>query len=193
MGRGWSSAAVAESARREFIGHGFDGASVNRIIDASPLSRATFYKHYDSKLRLFFLTVIDALSRFGAALPADDPGAPFWPAVGREIAAGHAYGRDHPDDVLLLHEGIRIAADHPDDPLAAAIVDAVRARTRTWVERGRALGEVRTDLEVELAVDLVISTVQTLDRRLLSRPAADGDPDRIADDHVDLIHRMLTP
>lgn len=193
MGHGWSGAGVAESARREFIGHGFEGASINRIIDSSPLSRATFYKHYDSKLRLFLLTVIDVLIRFGEALPADDPSAPFWPAVSREIAAGHAYGRSHPDDVVLLHEGIRIAAEHPADPLAAAIVDAVRAHTRTWVQRGRRLGEVRTDLDVELAIDLVISTVQTLDRRLLAQAADDRDADRIADGSVDLIRRMLTP
>lgn len=193
MGRGWSAAAATEPARREFIDHGFDGASINRIIDASPVSRATFYKHFDSKLQLFFITVADVLARMGRSLPADDPDAPFWVAVEREVAAGHAYGRAHPGDLVLLHEGIRIAAGDPSDPMAVAITEAVRSRTRAWIERGRALGEVRADLDVELAVDLVISTVQTLDRRHLASDARHHAPEAVAEQYVDLLRRMLAP
>ena len=193
MARGWSTAATLEPARREFIEHGYDGASINRIIDAAPVSRATFYKHFDSKLQVFFHAVADVLVDFATARPPDDPTVPFWESVRQEIAAGHRYGREHRQEVRLVHEGIRIAAEHPGLATADAIVAAVRSRVRERIEHGVALGKVRDDLDAEIAVDLVIATVQTLDRRHIAADEPARDPDEAADVALDVLRRILTP
>src|SRR5262245_57788790 len=44
---------ILDGARRVFLEHGFDGASVNDIVRATGVSKGTIYAYFPSKERLF--------------------------------------------------------------------------------------------------------------------------------------------
>lgn len=187
----WDATEALGPARSEFGRRGYGAASVVAIIEQSGTTRATFYKHYESKQRLFFCAVLSALADFADTLPEPSRHQPFWGEVQALLTAGHRFGESHPDDLLLIHEGLYLARDCPDEPTARLVVDAVRDHTGRWVDRGSEAGEIRTDLGRDLAVDLIIAVVQTIDRRtLLARrhaPAAGV----LAARTTDLLRRML--
>ncbi len=44
---------ILEGARRAFLAHGFDGASMGDVVSASGVSKATVYAYFESKEKLF--------------------------------------------------------------------------------------------------------------------------------------------
>ena len=50
---------LMEGARRAFLEHGFDGASVGDIVRAAGISKGTLYAYYPSKEKLFEALVIE--------------------------------------------------------------------------------------------------------------------------------------
>jgi AcrR family transcriptional regulator len=57
--RGRTRAKLVQTARREFMRHGFNGASLDQIADAAGYSKGAVYSNFESKADLF-LSVLDA-------------------------------------------------------------------------------------------------------------------------------------
>lgn len=146
-------AAILAVASEEFALHGYEGASYNRIIERSGLSKGALYYYFDDKEDLYVTVLRDALRRLVfevADLGAACDAAAFW----REFEAW--YGRSlrlfqqDPSAVGLARSLANVAARGT----AGGVMADVRRITRGWVDefigQGQALGVVRRDLPTDL-------------------------------------------
>lgn len=90
---------LVAAALHEFAEQGYDGASINRILEAATMSKGQFYHHFGGKEELYLALVEHVLARKRAhfeAHPVPD-GADFFASLRAQIAAGLAFSRDNPD------------------------------------------------------------------------------------------------
>jgi AcrR family transcriptional regulator len=151
--------AISEAITQAVLGLlaevGVAGMSMDAVATRAGVSKATIYRRWDSKEDLVIdvigglVTAVDAtstgeiradlvqvLGRFGALMSELKAGAIFARLAG-EVQAGSDLGRHYAEAVIL-----------PRRALIAGLIDAAKGR-----------GELREDLEVELAVDMLVGTV----------------------------------
>ncbi len=67
--------AILEAASRQFVEHGFDGASMDSVAAAAGVSKQTVYSHFGSKDALFVAVVSGKVEEYGldsGELPVED-------------------------------------------------------------------------------------------------------------------------
>jgi AcrR family transcriptional regulator len=146
-------AAILAVASEEFALHGYEGASYNRIIERSGLSKGALYYYFDDKEDLYVTVLRDALRRLVfevADLGAACDVAGFW----REFEAWYVRSlrlfQQDPSAVGLARSLVKVAASGT----AGGVMADLRRLTRGWVDefigQGQALGAVRCDLPADL-------------------------------------------
>ena len=172
---------LLEFAANEFASHGYDGASLNRIIQETGLSKGSFYYYFDDKADLFS-TVADfamesILGDAALSFTEADPAAfldtldrdSFWPAL-TELAA-QATRRMHDIPWLV---GLGKMLYSPPPSTVGAIENAVgqleerREVAYGWLhvvlEHGIRIGAVRDDLPLQLLESMVAGALEGGDR-----------------------------
>lgn len=158
---------ILETAAVEFAANGFEGTSLNRLIESLGISKGSFYYYFDDKADLF-ITVADRA--WSVLMPAEivDMGElnrdNFWPTL--ENVMGEARRRVHEYPWVIGFT--RLIYDPPDNP---GVRDALTERieqARDWqadlIRKGRRLGTVRDDLPVELLQFLLVGADEAGDR-----------------------------
>jgi len=189
--------AILKAAGEEFAEKGFQAASINRIILKSGMSKGSVYYYFEDKADLFATVMEQGAQRLilEMGLPALEVlGADeFWDAlleithrsvelVQREdwwIKMGQAFNR-------FRHEaGSGSAVDR--------LTDLGRGMWKTIIARGQALGVVRTDLPLDLLVEITMGADKGGDRWMVEH-WEEFTPDalrKIVDARVDLLRDML--
>jgi AcrR family transcriptional regulator len=133
-------ARVLEGARRCFARYGYEGATVVRLEREIGLSRGAIFNWFPSKQELFLalaaedntrLQALFAEEGFDALLEAVTEHEPDWLAVYLE------FGRRLKADPGLRERWIAISPPE------------ARERSRAWIERGQASGDLRGDVSSE--------------------------------------------
>jgi AcrR family transcriptional regulator len=186
------------AAANEFASHGFEGASLNRILDSAGLSKGALYYYFDDKADLFATVVEQAW-------------ASLLPVVGFEVAeldAATFWSRLSDQYMRLLErasvEPWLVASGKSIYSLPAAerergVVGEQFQRARRWlldlVRRGQTVGAVRTDLPEDLLVALAIGASEAADRWMVEHwEAVDPrDAKPVALRLFDAIRRLLEP
>lgn len=159
--------AILDAAAAEFAANGYDGASYNRIIELSGVSKGAMYYYFDSKADLYETTVRDAFGRFvrsvGGMAVGEIPGDDFWGEFARLNRATMEYAFEHPNDLGVLKSiyvswpGVETAA------VAKAFFEDMRTFMRGLLEKGQALRAIREDLPMELLLHLSLAVGQATD------------------------------
>lgn len=156
-------------AAEEFAARGFENASLNRIIDQAGISKGAAYYYFDDKADLFATVIRDGMEAFrppsGAALDVDGlDKTTFWPAVFASYRGLLDCIRQQP---WLTALG-KMFYGPPPSPAVGALVAGQLDLARAWlariVERGRAVGAVRTDLPDELLLTMLAAAGEAADR-----------------------------
>jgi AcrR family transcriptional regulator len=133
-------ARVLDGARRCFARYGYEGATVVRLEREIGLSRGAIFNWFPSKQELFLalaaednarLLALFAEEGFDAVLDAVTEHEPDWLAVYLE------FGRRLKADPGLRERWLAIAPPE------------ARERSRAWIERGQASGDLRADISAE--------------------------------------------
>ena len=152
-----------EAAAQEFATHGFDDASVNRILETVKMSKGAAYYYFEDKVDLFFTVIqycIERLKVFNLELdPATLTAENFWPT----FAELHRQPLLRSFEQPWLFAAVR-AAEHLSPAARQREPLATFARqVKTWmmniVKRGQELGVIRTDL----SEDLIFAWLAALD------------------------------
>jgi AcrR family transcriptional regulator len=147
-------------AAREFAAHGFEGASLNRILAAAHIGKSSAYYYFEDKADLFCTTVGYCLDRLQLA-PAGEVFATltaetFWTTLAEIHAHALLRARQQP----WLFGAVR-AADHlaPESLQQASLAGLVRSLAHyqltgmgATVQRGQDLELIRSDLPNGLLV-----------------------------------------
>lgn len=189
--------ALLDAAAREFAAHGYDGASVNRILDAAGFSKGSFYYYFDDKADLAAAVLEHESEHHLASLRAlGQPESPraFWREVHllMERTQAIADARPHAMDALS-----RLGTAAARDPallarLTGPAMHASTAAAAAFWKRGQKLGAVRDDLSVEALTGLLVAVKLALTSALLP---ADRAPTRaelatFIRVHVDMVRRI---
>ncbi|MBW1880927.1 MAG: TetR/AcrR family transcriptional regulator [Deltaproteobacteria bacterium] len=173
-------AQILETAAKHFAEHGYDRASLNRILAECAVSKGAAYYYFDDKADLFS-TVVEEAVRVGLdteALRMDDvDAASFWPWVrGLYVRQLLAY-REHPHLWRVVKSATDAVGHERDGARIAERLAPLVEMMGGLLQRALALGVVRTDLPLDLLVSMIGGLDDALDRWFLAHPDAIEPPD----------------
>jgi AcrR family transcriptional regulator len=178
--------AVLDAAAKEFALHGYDDASVNRILLAAGFSKGAFYYYFDDKADLAIAVLEREAVRNLELLPdAPSSASPeaFWADVERIATTSIARLRaaPHANTEAFLRLGTAISR-HPElmERLSTSLVrDSMSKVTQMW-QQGQDIGAVRTDIPLPKLLLLIQDVKIALVRALLPQDRAPKDEELIA-------------
>lgn len=146
-----ADAAIVAATLELLVEEGFQGLSVEAVRQRAGVGKATIYRRFPDKAAL----VRAAMEHVHAQVEIPDTGSlrddlrQVWEsAYGASSSAGFR---------LLMPRLLVDAVDDPDlfDVFRAALVEPRRAALRDLLRRGVERGEMRDDLDLDLAVDML--------------------------------------
>ncbi len=190
---------ILRVAGDEFAAHGYERASLNRILQSASISKGSFYYYFDDKADLFH-TVMHALveEQLGAVkslglsfsmLHAEN----FWPELKRWMHLAAPLAENNPD---LGGLGKLIYEPPPVEGFSETVAElfgTVYGWLSQLVELGRQLGAVRTDQPLGLQQQMIIGILQAADRWFVDQWSSldDDERARLSDSVFDSVERLL--
>jgi AcrR family transcriptional regulator len=187
-----------EAAAEEFGSHGFERASLNRIIDRAGMSKGSLYYYFDDKGDLYATLVEKAttkLVQLVAGFRLDELTAEsFWPSLEGAVRRSAAYLNRNEWFVRLGRSFYRVR-EGAGRASSTRVFSWIRRWTATVLRRGQALGVVRTDLPLDLLVELALAVGEAGDRWLLDhwKSMTKAERERMLAAEMNAFHRLLEP
>ena len=188
---------ILDAAADQFLDRGYDGASINRIIEEAGISKGVLYYYFDDKEDLFTTVIEQASSRLTVGMgmpPADDLTAEtFWNTFHDLMRRSVEFLKTNERYVRLARTFWQLRLKTPSSLATRRILDASRVQVRTILARGQHLEVVRTDLPLALLVEVAIAVDEAGDRWQLEHWNEFSHDERVAhaDAQIDLIRDML--
>ena len=147
--------AVLTTALKLMTDRGIEGTSVDEIAQVSGVSKATIYKHWESKDVL----CIEAISRLKCDLPVFDSGNPRVDIT--EFLRHMAHTKKPAAFSRVWPRVIGYAAGNPAFAKAfrARIGDGHRVQLTALLQRAVEKGELRAGLDVDMAFDVLLGPI----------------------------------
>jgi AcrR family transcriptional regulator len=170
---------VLEAAIKMIAERGIEGASMDSIAHLSGVSKATVYKHWESKEAL----CLEAITRMHGDLPEFDTGNPRADVI--SLLRHLARTRKSELWSKIWPRLIGFAQGNPEfaRALRAHSTEPRREQLERLLRQAAALGELRSDIDVDFAMDLLVGPV--MHRRFMG---VEADPDT-AEKVVDVFWR----
>ncbi len=176
--------------------HGFDGASLNRIIETTGSSKGAMYYYFDGKEDLYVDVIRRQLERLFAgtgplSVPATTDPAAFWTTVEEYYLRLMALLIATPETATLLRSwysgatpSLRAAQREAEQAILPWLVDAVAV--------GQQIQAVRADLPTDLLIAMAMGMGQAMDTWLITRPEG-ADLAGAVHSLMDMMRRALAP
>jgi len=157
------------AATRAFTAHGFEQASLNRIIGEIGMSKSSFYHYFANKTELFQQIVHQAVAPFAEMIEGFTPEKlskdRFWPAIMAITNISTDLLQSHPE-VFQVGRMFHRNLHQPNGICEDLMVGPMRLLTRT-LEHGKVIGAIRDDLPSSLLLDGVVALGMATDRWVL--------------------------
>jgi AcrR family transcriptional regulator len=160
---------ILEAAAKEFTAHGYDGASLNRILDEAEISKGAAYYYFDDKADLY-ATAVQYYSREMLAATDFDAGQltaeNFWEkitAIYRQQFTGFG---ERPWVFGVVKAGGASAAELLTMGPLAEMIEQAQFLLLQLIRRGRELGVIREDMPEDLLLSLIVAVDDAHDRWL---------------------------
>lgn len=189
---------ILETAATRFAAKGFDGTSLNRLIEDLEISKGSFYYYFDDKADLF-ITVADRA--WSVLMPAEivDMGElnreNFWPTLENVMGEARRRVREYPWVIGFS----RLIFDPPDNPCVRDALAERIEQARDWqadlIRQGRRFGTVRDDLPVELLQFLLVGADEAGDRWFVENwdHHTEEEIERLFTEVFAIFRRMMEP
>ena len=146
-----SHAAILQAALELVVEDGLRGTTIEGIAARAGVGKATIYRRWKTKEELF----MEALQAIAFALPDPDTGS-----LRGDVEAIITFNLEHAtrNAALLMPRLMVEAADDPDlfAVMQQVLVEPRREVLRTILRRAVERGEMREDVDPEVAIDLLI-------------------------------------
>jgi AcrR family transcriptional regulator len=172
--------AIARATIESIVAHGFEGMSMEGVAAAAGVSKATLYRRYASKEEM----VVAIVSRLRPPGPPPDQGS-FLADLKELVSGQQARTQDMGRRVVPKLIAAALTTPELRDVLFDRMIAPFRAVLAELVRRGIERGELRADLDVETAVDLLHGS---LVYRLI---LAGGDPSGLPADAQRMLPMVL--
>lgn len=165
-------ARLLAAARRLFSQRGYDGVSVDRVVEAAGVNKRMVYHYFGSKRGMYaevLRGVYEALARVEAHVFEDEPGPEL--AVERLLRSYFRFLQEHPDLLaILLWENLQ-GGRHLDAVEEGLSKQPILEALGETIDRGIAGGSIRPDIDRRhLLINLIgLCLVYHSNRHTLSR------------------------
>lgn len=189
---------ILEAAAREFAAHGYENASLNRILQAAGISKGAAYYYFDDKADLYTTTLLHFMEELLADIPFDVSrftAESFWSEVAALYRHQFMHYLERPWVFGIAKSGGPVSMERLANGPMAELWESAEGLLNQLVARGRALGVIRDDLPDELLQGLLIAVDMTHDRWLFAHweEMAPADLELAVDRIVDTLRRLLEP
>lgn len=160
------------SAAEEFATQGYEGASLNRIIEKAGIGKSSLYYYFEDKRDLFGQLLQAVFEHFVRSIGGFDyrtlTAESFWPEIESLFLKGVEFSESNAWYVRVGQLFYRLRAHQTgrDDATSGPL-----AMAESWVasvlRHGMTLGVVRHDLPEDLLLQSVMALVEVCDRYLL--------------------------
>ncbi|MBE2250511.1 MAG: TetR/AcrR family transcriptional regulator [Myxococcus sp.] len=191
-------AQLLEAAVEEFGRYGYELASINRILEAARFSKGSFYYYFDDKADLAATTLLAVAAPELAAqqLELPDSAEGFWSELRRAGLAKlqQMQARRAEYDCLT-----RLSSALAADPALAAkvlpVFEPSRRALAHFLERGVALGALRSDVPLGLLLALIENAKLTAYQSMFpdGRVPSMAELESFSDLVLDLSRRLAAP
>lgn len=193
---------IFEAAASEFAEHGYEAASVNRILDRAGLSKGSLYYYFEDKADLFQTLLDRALARMVEAaggLSLDELTAEsYWARLELFVRKSSDFLSRHDWAVKVVRAFTRMrAAPGKRGGGRGSARSSVYAAARKWTEaviaRGQELGVVRADVPLAFLAEISLALGEAGDRWLLEHweELSTSERERFVAVEMDLFRRIL--
>ncbi len=162
---------ILSEARAEFARHGYEGASFNRIITASGISKGAMYYYFADKADLYSAVLCELYElTMGVldGLPAIHSAADYWDVLGLGMERlQNAFLAD--EEMGALVRGMYGAGSSA--PGFVELMERFANAVEELITLGQDVGAVRDDLPRPLLAQLTASVVVAIDRWLAHESA----------------------
>ena len=158
-------AEILSAAFAEFSEKGYEGASLQRVIERTGLSRGMLYYYFEDKADLFVSVARKALEEFTGAIPLPDArsAGEFWVQMEKSMETLADTAMKNPEAVAIW----KLVASVWDQGVPQT---AMRELTGLWLEKmekvgrtGLEAGAIRRDLPFSMLMSAVMGLRQGLD------------------------------
>ncbi len=189
--------AILAAAAHEFAERGYEAASLNRIIERAGSSKGSLYYYFDDKADLLRTVVERALAQTLAEIEypklEELTAASYWERLRAAVLATLPQMDEDSWHMRIMRGFYRLSEEAAAREALAEVVEANRALTRAFLERGRELGVIRTDLPTDLLIEIYMGADEAGDRWLLRHWSTLGESEKLAlfEARMDLVRDML--
>lgn len=187
-----------QSAAEEFAAQGYEGASLNRIIERAGIAKSSLYYYFDDKRDLFEQLVQSVVERFVRDIGGFDyrtlTAETFWPEIEALFVKGVAFSERNSWSVHMGQLFYRLRTRERRDA-GGGLMGLAGGWVAALLRHGMALGVVRTDLPEALLIPSVMALVEVCDRYFLESWDQYGPDDRraLVARQMDLLKRVCLP
>ncbi len=189
--------ALLAAAADEFAARGYESASLNRIIERAGSSKGSLYYYFDDKADLLRTVVERAQAQTLAEIEwpklEELTAATYWERLRAAVLATVPQMDEESWHMRIMRAFYRLSEEESARAALAEVVEANRTLTRAFVERGRELGVIRTDLPTELLIEIYMGADQAGDRWMLRHWSTLPEEEKRAmfEARMDLVRDML--
>lgn len=164
--------AILVAARHEFVAHGYEGASLNRLIGEAGISKGSFYYYFEDKLDLF-ITLIERVAdpvemiAHSGMMESKTPDE-FWAGLDRMIEHGMEVTRAQPDLPRLSQAFAGLSPQTLSGPRVVEFMVRMSGYMAELVTHGQVIGAMREDIPIPVLIELWMGLDRVLDRWGLS-------------------------
>jgi len=189
--------AILAAAADEFAARGFEGASLNRIIERAGTSKGALYYYFDDKADLLATVAEQAVKRVLAE--TDFPPlesltkVDYWERVREASRRSFESLEAETWYMRLLRAFWHLREEEAARNATVGVLDWSRDLTRLFLVRGQELGTVRTDLPLELMLGMFLAADQSGDRWMMDHWDELGEREKadLLDARMDFARDML--
>ncbi len=188
-----------QSAAEEFAEHGYDAASLNRIIEKAGIGKSSLYYYFDDKADLFTTIVERAVAMLIKEIGGFDPGSltseNYWDELERLCRAVTELSARNAWYVRLGRLFYQLRGNRREGAATDRTFRAARGWIQSLIERGQELGVVRTDLPSTLLVEATLGLGEAVDRWFMKHwdDFDERERVRLASEQLQLFRRLLSP
>lgn len=189
---------ILEAAAKEFAAHGYDGASLNQILDDAGISKGAAYYYFDDKADLYTTTILHYSEVLMDAISFDPDhltAANFWDEIAALYRQQLTAYVERPWVFGVAKAGGTSPASLPDQAPLARLMEQAQLILVELLRRGQALGRVRDDLPQDLLLALTIALDDAHDRWLYTHWSefSAANLEEAALRAADNLRRLLSP
>lgn len=200
-------ARLVQAALHEFTDHGYDQASISRLVATLGIAKGSIYQYFGDKFALFeYLLQESGRRKLEAVLPDQAEDTDVFARLRSMYGSGLRFWRTHPRWAALPLRVLEPSREPRLGSLREQLTVGAHAFLKGLLVEGQQQGRVRSDIDLDTAAHLVTAMLQHgLHNALLARmglspgqlpdgplEVADTDLADIADDAVSLLQRGLT-